>query len=302
MEFLKPVFLIVIFSFLLIFTAHSASADSISGIHGFEPACHKYTPDIVASCKIQPSTEGLKIIKEKGGGLGSIVCATKEIQTKNFQSRVVVSYDYRAQSGGTSSIVYVDNKEIGKGSPVTVYSNNFTVDLCLVQKMKTTEPRSILYSDVSINWVDILPPPKPPPPQRELEMAQPYVAPSDYDRDGILDNIDQCITQKETYNGHQDSDGCPDQLPPSSPPPTLTSSDGNYGFVAIIVLVIIFLFIGYYARKAIKNYLVARRTPSPPPSGQSVIFHYACPNCSAKLQPPVSPSVDQNCSSCGWHS
>ena len=35
--------------------------------------------------------------------------------------------------------IYVDNKEIGEGSPVTVYSNNFTVDLCLVQKMKTTE-------------------------------------------------------------------------------------------------------------------------------------------------------------------
>ena len=42
--------------------------------------------------------------------------------------------------------------------------------------------------------------------------------------------------------------------------------------------------------------------PPPPPTDQSIIFHYACPNCSAKLQPPVSPIVDQNCFSCGWHS
>ena len=42
--------------------------------------------------------------------------------------------------------------------------------------------------------------------------------------------------------------------------------------------------------------------PSPSPTDQSIIFHYACPNCSAKLQPPTPPSVGQNCSSCGWHS
>ena len=302
---MKPVFLIVIFSFLLIFTAHSASADSVSGIHGFEPACHKYTPDIVASCKIQPSTEGLKIIKEKGGGLGSIVCATKEIQTKNFQSRVVVSYDYRAQSGGTSSIVYVDNKEIGEGSPVTVYSNNFTVDLCLVQKMKTTEPRSILYRDVSINWVDILPQPKPTPPQRELGVAQPYVAPSDYDRDGILDNIDQCITQKENYNGFQDSDGCPDQLPP--PPIQPTQSEDWIGpIVGIIIALIVGGIIAVVAksRKPKSARLKANVSygSAQPSSDQSVIFHYACPNCSRKLQPPTSPNAGQNCLSCGWKS
>ena len=44
------------------------------------------------------------------------------------------------------------------------------------------------------------------------------------------------------------------------------------------------------------------KKPSPPPTDQSVIFHYACPNCSAKLQPPTSPNAGQNCSSCGWDS
>ena len=39
-----------------------------------------------------------------------------------------------------------------------------------------------------------------------------------------------------------------------------------------------------------------------PPTDQSVIFHYACPSCSAKLQPPTSPSAGQKCLSCGWHS
>ena len=39
-----------------------------------------------------------------------------------------------------------------------------------------------------------------------------------------------------------------------------------------------------------------------PSSGQSVIFHYACPNCSRKLQPPTSPNAGQKCQSCGWDS
>ena len=42
--------------------------------------------------------------------------------------------------------------------------------------------------------------------------------------------------------------------------------------------------------------------PSPPPTGQTVPFHFACPNCSAKLQPPTPSGVGQNCSSCGWDS
>lgn len=38
----------------------------------------------------------------------------------------------------------------------------------------------------------------------------------DTDGDGIADNNDACPTQKETFNGYQDSDGCPDTVPPAS--------------------------------------------------------------------------------------
>jgi len=37
----------------------------------------------------------------------------------------------------------------------------------------------------------------------------------DTDVDGILDNVDDCPTQKETFNGFEDSDGCPDVNPNS---------------------------------------------------------------------------------------
>jgi len=36
----------------------------------------------------------------------------------------------------------------------------------------------------------------------------------DRDGDGVVDSQDQCPTEVETKNGFQDSDGCPDQLPP----------------------------------------------------------------------------------------
>ncbi len=35
----------------------------------------------------------------------------------------------------------------------------------------------------------------------------------DSDDDGIFDDVDQCITEKETINLFEDSDGCPDELP-----------------------------------------------------------------------------------------
>lgn len=36
----------------------------------------------------------------------------------------------------------------------------------------------------------------------------------DTDGDGIMDSVDQCIYEKEVFNGIEDEDGCPDELPP----------------------------------------------------------------------------------------
>jgi outer membrane protein OmpA-like peptidoglycan-associated protein len=37
--------------------------------------------------------------------------------------------------------------------------------------------------------------------------------PPDSDRDGALDSTDKCPTRSEVWNGYQDDDGCPDDLP-----------------------------------------------------------------------------------------
>jgi OOP family OmpA-OmpF porin len=37
--------------------------------------------------------------------------------------------------------------------------------------------------------------------------------PKDSDGDGILDNVDKCPQEPETFNGYQDTDGCPDEVP-----------------------------------------------------------------------------------------
>jgi hypothetical protein len=46
----------------------------------------------------------------------------------------------------------------------------------------------------------------------------------DSDKDGIPDSKDACPAQKETVNGYQDTDGCPDTVP--APTPTDTDGDG----------------------------------------------------------------------------
>jgi hypothetical protein len=39
----------------------------------------------------------------------------------------------------------------------------------------------------------------------------------DTDGDGLNDDVDQCPSQKETYNGYQDTDGCADAVPDNTP-------------------------------------------------------------------------------------
>ena len=58
----------------------------------------------------------------------------------------------------------------------------------------------------------------------------------DGDNDGIKDNADACPSSKETYNGYQDTDGCPDTVPVTPTPiapvtpvdKNSCNADGNY--------------------------------------------------------------------------
>jgi len=51
------------------------------------------------------------------------------------------------------------------------------------------------------------------------------VAIIDSDNDGIRDSFDDCPLEPETYNGFEDSDGCPDVRPPDLSPTTTTIVD-----------------------------------------------------------------------------
>lgn len=67
-------------------------------------------------------------------------------------------------------------------------------------------------------------------PARAIAVAPPPPpsSPADTDRDGIPDEKDRCPREAETRNGHQDDDGCPDQVAPvrlEMPPPPVGFSE-----------------------------------------------------------------------------
>jgi len=97
--------------------------------------------------------------------------------------------------------------------------------------------------------------------------------------------------------------------PPPPPPPPIQptqSEDWTGPIVGIIIALIVGGIIAVVAksRKPKSARLKANVSygSAQPSSDQSVIFHYACPNCSRKLQPPTSPNAGQNCLSRGWKS
>jgi len=49
----------------------------------------------------------------------------------------------------------------------------------------------------------------------------------DTDGDGIFDDVDQCVSLPETFNGFQDADGCPDEIPPPTQEIITIDSDGD---------------------------------------------------------------------------
>ena len=53
--------------------------------------------------------------------------------------------------------------------------------------------------------------------------------PVDTDNDGILDTVDQCVSQPETQNGYQDADGCPDTVPVVASGGTIFQDDFTNG-------------------------------------------------------------------------
>jgi len=92
--------------------------------------------------------------------------------------------------------------------------------------------------------------------------------------------------------------------------------------IALVLLTIIIIIIStVIIKRKLKNRVKgnirykSRRKTSPKPTppkptppkpktspGESMVFHFACPNCNTKLQPPTSPNAGQKCQSCGWDS
>ena len=305
----------VILSFLMIFTTGFAYGASYHGIDGFSGGTVQ--------------NDELKIVKQKSGP--KFVCASKSISSSYDQSEVTVSFYARElASNGKRPVVMIDSdthyEKVGNRTVESIVnSNNFSVKLCLKQNVGGSDPRVIFYSNVRIDVSEYIPPqspsssssPSPSPSSSPSPSPSPSPAPErdsdrdgfpdsrdrcpqeysttnngcptypDRDGDGIRDSLDKCMNNPETFNGYQDSDGCPD-TPPSQ---TQTQFDDLIGpIVGIIIASIIGGIIVAIVKKK-----------QPKEIAESIIIHYACPVCSAKLSEPNLESK-QNCENCGWSS
>ena len=159
---------------------------------------------------------------ERPSGEDRKACASKTISSGNDQSDVTVSFFVRESGSGKKPLVIFDNERFDKGFgsgtvSKRVQSENFTVELCLVQTWKGTDPRAIWYSDVRINVQEYIPTT----PAPSTPASPPAPAPErDSDNDGIIDSHDHCVNTAEIFNGYQDTDGCPDMAPPTSEYPS----------------------------------------------------------------------------------
>ena len=102
----------------------------------------------------------------------------------------------------------------------------------------------------------------------------------DSDRDGYPDSRDSCPREFSTTNN-----GCPPVQTPST-----QSEDWTGPIVGIIIASIIVGIIIAIVKKK-----------KPKEIAESIIIHYACPACSAKLSEPDHDG-SQNCENCGWRS
>ena len=102
------------------------------------------------------------IATERPSGKDKTACASKTISSGNDQSDVTVSFFVRESGSGKKPLVIIDYEEFVKGFgsgtvSKRVESENFTVQLCLVQTWKGTDPRAIWYSNVRINVQEYIP-------------------------------------------------------------------------------------------------------------------------------------------------
>ena len=99
---------------------------------------------------------------ERPSGEDRKACASKTISSGNDQSDVTVSFFVRESGSGKKPLVIIDYEQFVKGFgsgtvSKRVESENFTVQLCLVQTWKGTDPRAIWYSNVRINVQEYIP-------------------------------------------------------------------------------------------------------------------------------------------------
>jgi len=93
-------------------------------------------------------------------------------------------------------------------------------DLTMDQMLELLEDPSLAEN---YNTVQSYTPPTPKTTPAPIVEQIPY---KDYDGDRIFDEWDDCIIQPETFNGYQDSDGCPDTIPKPNVPDFVEPSKG----------------------------------------------------------------------------
>ena len=383
---MRPVFLIIILVVSVILSPSLAFADWIHNDTGYwsedswyqindswDAACNKYYPEISAPCNVVLAHDGLRISME-GGQIGTLSCATTDIEMRPEISQIFVNYDIFPED--SNHHLYVNGQLTERNTSTVVSSENVTVDLCLEKNESDQKINIIWFSEISIllhpNPVKLFGYDK-----LILTLEKPINKTYYWDskKHGAIAKIplsgyfinngdpvwgatisffdkgsELSVKTRTDSNGYFSthfhstatessheiiatwsggkipvssatksfdiilSSPSPSYTPPSPspPPPPMqpTQSDDWTGpivgiILALIVIGIIILVAKNRKPKSAKANIRKksnRKSPTPRPSSATESFHYACPNCSAKLQPPTSFDAGQKCLSCGWDS
>ena len=206
----------------IIATVQSSMLDDAIPFDLVNPSDDDPVKVFVAIPKIFCTTDNESItVKESNLNL-SVYGTTETIKESKTQK---LNQKYSTKGGYENQLGYfsVSDKTIEKNLPeYRTFQSQLKFDITgNVEIIYDNDPSNVMTIPINTNDITA---------KWNYKSLADKVAVTDSDNDGIDDKYDRCPNQRETHNNYNDGDGCPDQVPnttPSTPTAPITPVDKN---------------------------------------------------------------------------